>query len=85
MSSASAAGRPKSRSGSVSVGKVKSGWIGFMVLVGEEGGEGSEAACARARVVIRWDVGWDVVEDASSAGGEGGLSPFSCGPSSFSL
>ena len=50
VSSASAGGRPKSRSGKESVEKVKSGWIGLTALEEEEGGDGVEAACARARV-----------------------------------
>ena len=44
VSSASAGGRPKSRSGKESMEKVKRGWMGLIALDGEDGGDGVEAA-----------------------------------------
>ena len=79
VSSASAAGSPKSRCGNESVEKVNMGCIGLIMLDGEGGGEGVEAACALARVVMRCAVNCDAVSEMSSPGGDGGAPPFWCG------
>jgi hypothetical protein len=76
VSSASAAGSPKSRCGNESVEKVNMGCIGLIMLDGEGGGEGVEAACALARVVMRCAVNCDAVSEMSSPGGDGGAPPF---------